>query len=146
MPAHLDGTARAGPAQPAGTARTTIRHDASLAWLHRLRADLRTWLDAAGVEPLTIDDVVLATSEAAANVVEHGYGGAGGPIVLELAVHPDRVEVQIDDDGRWRAGPSAPDRGRGLEIIGHVSVDEPSVSTSEGGTTIAFVVQRDPAG
>ena len=144
MPAHLNGSRGASP--PAGGLRTTIRHDASLAWLHRLRADLRTWLGEAGVEPMAIDDVVLATSEAAANVVEHGYGGDGGPIAVELAVHHDRVEVHIEDDGRWRAGPSAPDRGRGLEIIGHVSVDQPSVSTSAGGTTIAFTVPRDPTG
>lgn len=142
MHAHPDGSAPAGPARDGAPAETTIEAQATLAWLRVLRAEVRTWLAAQGVDATTSTDVVLGLSEAAANVVEHGYRGESGPISVSLAVHPDRVEVAIADDGAWHPGPSAPDRGRGLEIIGRLSVAPPAISTTDAGTRIAFTVER----
>lgn len=43
----------------------------------------------------------LAVVEIAGNVVEHAAGGAAEPVqlVLRVAVHPDRLEARLRDDG-----------------------------------------------
>lgn len=145
MHAHLDGPAAAVPNQGGSPSRTTIRAEATLAWLRTLRAEVRSWLAGHDIAPATSTDVVLGLSEAAANVVEHGYRGSSGPIAVTLEVHDDRIEVTVADGGRWQTGPSAPDRGRGLEIIRRLSTTPPTIATTETGTTVTFWVDRTPA-
>src|SRR5262249_54225970 len=50
--------------------------------LTRARRSLREWLDAAGCTAREADEIVAATHEAAANVVEHAYGLARGRVFL----------------------------------------------------------------
>ena len=66
-----------------------------------------------------VDGIVLAVSEAVANVVTHAYAdGAPGVVELTATASPYEVAVVVRDHGRGlgRAGPS-PGAGYGIEII-----------------------------
>jgi serine/threonine-protein kinase RsbW len=63
-------------------------------------AAVRTFALAAGMETSAIDDLELATVEAANNVVLHGYGGASNRrYAILLAAGRDAVRVVISDHG-----------------------------------------------
>jgi anti-sigma regulatory factor (Ser/Thr protein kinase) len=42
-------------------------------------------------------DVRLAAEEDVTNVIEHGYGGAGGPITIGVRREPRRVVIVVED-------------------------------------------------
>lgn len=54
----------------------------------------------AGAPEETVGHVELAVQEAATNILRHAYAGAPGPIRLELAAGPDRLDVLLTHDGR----------------------------------------------
>jgi serine/threonine-protein kinase RsbW len=60
------------------------------AWLERI-------LQEYGFSDEAILDTQLATEEAIANVITHGYGKPGEEIIISCTVSRDRVEVQIAD-------------------------------------------------
>ena len=68
-----------------------------------MRRRLARWLDAAGVPADVQGDVVLASSEAAANSIRHAYGPSKAWVELEAAISNDEVHVVVRDRGRWRA-------------------------------------------
>lgn len=83
------------------------------------------------------DDLVLATSEALENVVDHAYAGAGEPgdMRLHAWVEDDAVVVVVTDHGHWRDPPSGPtSRGRGLEMMERLA--ETRVDRGEPGTVV----------
>ena len=47
----------------------------------------------------TLDDAMIAVSEASNNAVMHAYGGSEGPLELDLGVHDGRLEVRCRDYG-----------------------------------------------
>jgi len=69
--------------------------------------------------------VGLAVGEALVNAHDHGYGGAPGPIELEIAYEPHRFTVTVHDEGRGLPlGPQFPDppdprtgHGYGLQLV-----------------------------
>jgi anti-sigma regulatory factor (Ser/Thr protein kinase) len=68
-----------------------------------------------------LDDVALAVSEAATNVVQHAYRHQGepGPIEMHAYHTPERLIVQIADHGPGDQGRLQP--GIGLRIINLVA-------------------------
>ena len=68
-------------------------------------------------------DLKLALTEAASNSVRHAYDDAGGLVEIVYELHPDRLEIEVADDGA----------GFQLES------DAPSESLSEGGLGIAII-------
>ena len=93
--------------------------------LSEMRRRLARWLDAAGVPADVQGDVVLASSEAAANSIRHAYGPSKAWVELEAAISNDEVHVVVRDRGRWRAPRGR--GGRGLSVIeacmGSVEID-----------------------
>ncbi|HJS27115.1 MAG TPA: SpoIIE family protein phosphatase [Actinomycetota bacterium] len=83
--------------------------------LSQMRRRLARWLDAAGVPADVRGDVVLASSEAAANSIRHAYGPSRAWVEVEAAVSSDEVHVVVRDRGRWRAPRGR--GGRGLSVI-----------------------------
>lgn len=68
-------------------------------------------------------DLKLALTEAASNSVRHAYDEAGGVVEIVYELHPDRLEIEVTDEG-----------------AGFKLADEaPSESLSEGGLGIAII-------
>ncbi|MEU4245302.1 SpoIIE family protein phosphatase [Actinoplanes sp. NPDC026619] len=97
-----------------------------------LRAELRAWLVAHGIEPETRDAVLLACSEAVANAIEHGYrDDPFGQINVVATVTGDAVEVRVADHGTWQGAVADVARGRGLQLI-RESMDQVLIDRGEG--------------
>jgi serine/threonine-protein kinase RsbW len=106
--------------------------------LSRLRRAMGMWMADVGVPIAALEDVVLAASEAAANVVEHAYGGRGaGAIEVEMAVARGVVITTVRDHGRWQGHGSRVDRGRGIQLIGAL-MDEVNLHAGEHGTEVVM--------
>jgi anti-sigma regulatory factor (Ser/Thr protein kinase) len=83
------------------------------------RLRVRTWCERAGVDGRIQDDLLLAVTEAAANVVQHAYPrGRPGTFSLDARCEAGDVVVEIGDEGVG-VGTAAPRHGGGLglEII-----------------------------
>jgi len=96
--------------------------------------------------------VLLASTEALTNAIEHGSPG-GGAIEVELSVTPDRVDIRVLDQGHPGTplpvvpdAPPPPDalRGRGLIIISRLS-DDFELSARGDGTQVDVGFLRDRA-
>jgi serine phosphatase RsbU (regulator of sigma subunit)/anti-sigma regulatory factor (Ser/Thr protein kinase) len=100
-----------------------------------LRRLLGRWLDEAGATQRDVDDLTLASAEAAANAIEHAYGLADGVVELRATASDDEsVKVEIRDFGNWRA-PRGTHRGRGLLLMEGLA-DDVEVVRSDEGTTV----------
>jgi serine/threonine-protein kinase RsbW len=109
-----------------------------------LRADLRAWLAAHGVEPECRDAVLLACSEAVANAIEHGYrDDPFGTIDVAATVTADAVEVRVTDRGVWRGPAVDVSRGRGLQLI-RESMDQVLFDRGEGTTVTMRLGRGEP--
>jgi anti-sigma regulatory factor (Ser/Thr protein kinase) len=84
-----------------------------------VRREVGAWLDELGLPEKERMLLVLAASEAAANSIEHGYGGdRSGEITISAQVRDVTVRLQVEDQGRWRSPTLDPgERGRGLAMI-----------------------------
>jgi sigma-B regulation protein RsbU (phosphoserine phosphatase) len=75
-----------------------VRSDPSL--LGSIRGTVRGWIEAHGVSPDVVDDVVLAVDEACANAIRHSYGGrCDRSVLLTLRTVPDFLEIEVRDHG-----------------------------------------------
>ena len=104
-------------------------------------------LDARGVDPLAIEHVALAVSEACTNVVLHAYRSSpSGDLQLELAQRNTLLHVWVTDFGvGLRPRLDSPGMGIGLQVIG--SLAETLTIISEGsGTTLQMVFTLDGPG
>jgi anti-sigma regulatory factor (Ser/Thr protein kinase) len=81
--------------------------------------------------------MALATSEAAANAIEHAYGVHDGTFTVRCETDGAQARVVVRDSGRWReTHPHG--RGRGLELMQSL-VDEVDVQRGDDGTTVTLV-------
>jgi serine/threonine-protein kinase RsbW len=97
-----------------------------------------------------LGDVKLALTEACTNSVRHAYGAAGGSVAITYELHPDRLVVEVVDEGAGFDSPAQPVEprnaedelsvgGLGLAIIDAIS-DEVAISKpGNGGSTLRFV-------
>ncbi len=115
-----------------------VRLPAEASSLSPLRDRMRHWLDAAGVEGRAAADVLLAVGEAASNAVEHPIQPDPAAIVVGLRRGTDGATlIEVRDHGRWNDEPSAPHRGRGMQIMRAIS-GEVAVERTPEGTTITI--------
>lgn len=100
-----------------------------------MRRLLARWLDEAGATRADVDDLMLASAEAAANAIEHAYGLEPGVVELRARTESgDMVTLSIRDFGNWRS-PRGTHRGRGLQLMEGLT-DGVEVVRSDEGTTI----------
>lgn len=87
-----------------------------LRWVRHRVAD---WAAGVGMTQDDVDDLVLATYEALANVADHAYPDGPGDAWLEAERSaPGELTVIVSDHGRWRTPPVDPGlRGRGMTLI-----------------------------
>jgi serine/threonine-protein kinase RsbW len=92
--------------------------------LPRLRQELARWAAQVGMMPEDVTDLVLASHEAMANVIDHAYADGDGDGDFDLdamwAAESQQVTITVTDHGQWQPPvPTRADssRGRGLKII-----------------------------
>ncbi len=102
--------------------------------LAALRRSFSGWLESAGAGADELHDLVLAVTEAAANVVIHAYGGGRGDFEVEAVKAGDLVSVSVHDQGVWRTLRSRVG-GRGLKLM-RALVRSVRVESDGGGTTV----------
>lgn len=107
--------------------------------LGRVRRRIGAWASAAGMAAPVVDDIVLATYEALANVADHAYPDGGGEAWVEAGpAAPGELEVLVRDRGRWRPPPSDPgSRGHGMVLIAGLA-ERVTVRSTDAGTTVAM--------
>jgi anti-sigma regulatory factor (Ser/Thr protein kinase) len=99
----------------------------------------------AELDPVLAQDLRLLVTEAVKNSVQHAGVGPEDSIGLKIAVHPDRVRIEVTDQGPgFEPDASRPDEdevsGWGLFLIDQLS-DRWGVVQEEG-TTVWFEVAR----
>jgi len=109
--------------------------------LHQLRQALMAWARRVGLAAEAVSDLVLATYEAMANVVDHAYRDCSSGL-LNLHARADRthrtVTVTVTDYGRWRPPQQGPTlRGRGLALIRGLA-QHTEIRPGQDGTTVAM--------
>ncbi|PWU47961.1 hypothetical protein DLE60_34675 [Micromonospora globispora] len=107
------------------------------------RERLRRWLHAHGVDEWDVETVLIATGEACANAIEHGYRFAPGAITtLRAELRGGRLEIEVRDQGAWRKSTDdaadGADRGRGRLIMARM-MDEATIVGTPEGTTVRLV-------
>jgi len=123
------------PAAPASApaARAVVREAAAM-----LGLDARsTW------------ELMVATTEAVANAIEHGrpcHDGEGIGLTLEQC--GDGLAVEVHDCGSFKSAPASLDplssRGRGIPLMAAV-VDRLELHPAEGSTRLRFTKRRRAA-
>lgn len=106
--------------------------------LAEVRARLGEWAQQVGLTGDTVDDLVLAASEALTNVIDHAYGDALGDAWIHAGLVTDGVTVTVRDRGRWRRPAEDPGcRGRGLKMINALA-DRVRVDRLTSGTVVTM--------
>jgi serine/threonine-protein kinase RsbW len=106
--------------------------------LRDVRAQVARWAGRLGLSAEAVDDIVLATHEALANVADHAYPDGGGDAELDAACVHGEVRVVVRDHGSWQPQASDPGwRGRGLVLIAGLA-EHVDVHRAAAGTSIAM--------
>ena len=106
--------------------------------LSEVRARVAAWARRLGLSGDAVDDIVLATHEALANVADHAYPEGGGDAELDAACENGEIRVVVRDHGQWR--PTVTDqgwRGRGLVLIRGLA-EHVDVQRADAGTIVAM--------
>jgi serine/threonine-protein kinase RsbW len=89
--------------------------------------------------PEVVADLKLALTEACSNSVRHAYENGGGIVEVVYELHPDRVVIEVADDGRGfvprergRDGDELSESGLGIAII-RALADELELGEREDG-------------
>jgi serine phosphatase RsbU (regulator of sigma subunit)/anti-sigma regulatory factor (Ser/Thr protein kinase) len=99
-----------------------------------MRRTIARWLRAAGASEDEQFDLTLSASEAAANAIEHAYGGNESTFTVVCDQESDRITITVRDLGRWRTA-RPPGGGRGLPIMREL-VDDVEISRGDEGTIV----------
>lgn len=99
----------------------------------RVRAAVVALARGARASDAALDDIRLAVSEAATNVVVHAYVDDGpGPLHVDARVEGRRLRVEVrDEGGGLRARPDSPGLGVGLPLMAAVT-ESLQISNPEG--------------
>jgi serine/threonine-protein kinase RsbW len=111
--------------------------------LSSVRSRVAAWAEGLGAPPEMVDDLVLATHEALANIADHAYfdradldGRTDAALLDAELTTGGEIVVMVRDEGRWRTPPADPGwRGRGLLIIRGLS-DDVEIVHDESGTRV----------
>ena len=105
--------------------------------LRDVRAQLASWAGRFGLSADAVDDIVLATHEALANVADHAYPDGDGEAELDAACVQGEIRVVVRDHGSWKVPQEPGWRGRGLVLIAGLA-EHVDVHRAPAGTCIAM--------
>ncbi len=109
---------------------TLPAHRDSLALLRHV---VRGFRDAYEIGAATMDDIVLAVSEAATNAVVHAYGGRMGTMTVVARMDDGRLHVLVRDHGCGIVPPDdTPRPGHGLALMDHVAASLEIIGSAAG--------------
>jgi PAS domain S-box-containing protein len=123
--------------------RLSMRIPADPAKLRSVRRNIGRWLSGHDVSKEDADDIILASSEACANSIEHAYGPGKGSVDIEAEVDDGEITILVRDTGRWRAARDG-DRGRGLPLI-EACMDSCSFTRGDAGTELRMQRRVQPS-
>jgi GAF domain-containing protein/anti-sigma regulatory factor (Ser/Thr protein kinase) len=125
-------------AEPSASGPLRLKLPADPTVLVTMRQSLRQWLVEAGAGEDDAYDVLVATTEAAANAVEHAYGPGDASFRIEArdGGHGE-ISVIVRDQGAWRP-PRGQNRGRGTLLMQEL-MDDFEVTTGESGTEVRML-------
>jgi integral membrane sensor domain MASE1/anti-sigma regulatory factor (Ser/Thr protein kinase) len=120
--------------------RVVLRRPNQPSTVAEVRRFARRWLTDNGASPDDIDDLVLATSEAHTNAVNHAYNGRTGMVVIEFDAEDDDAVITIRDHGTWRVSAEFFDArkstaGRGLGLMNALT-DTVQIASGATGTEV----------
>ena len=111
----------------AGTPNVTLRLSNRPENVLLVRQAINGLADALGLDPLDLNDINTAVTEACNNVVLHAYDGGEGPLEVDLCLGADDLEVSVRDSGRGIAPSAQPDGpvdgGIGLPVMHALASD-----------------------
>jgi serine/threonine-protein kinase RsbW len=103
-------------------------------------------------EPLpqeVLGDLKLALTEACTNSVRHAYAGGEGLVEIVYELHPDKLVVEVRDQGEGFEPPAAPsaaladeelsEGGLGIAIIEALADEFQITEGAQGGSRLRFV-------
>jgi serine/threonine-protein kinase RsbW len=124
------------PTAPAGPAPVIVSVPAEAESVSLVRQAVTGIADLLGMSPETRDDLRIAVTEAATNVVVHAYPDRTGLIRVEIWPEAAMLVVHVIDHGSGivpRVERVAPGLGLGLQLIAALS-DEMSITANEDGS------------
>jgi serine/threonine-protein kinase RsbW len=101
-----------------------------------VRHALRPFVARAGLPDDEADDLVLATCEAAANVVEHARGSTEAYFDVTFESAGTDVVIMVRDHGRWETETPFGSHGRGLSMM--MSLPAVTLTAGPQGTTVTL--------
>jgi serine/threonine-protein kinase RsbW len=138
-PSEFMGTRSASAANGgAPTVRLTIPAKAEYITLVRLA--LSGLSQSRELSDETVGDLKLAVTEACSNSIRHAYGDGDGSVEVVYELHPDRLVVEVCDDGPGFSVPDPPlvgedglnEGGLGIAIIRELA-DELELGPGDSG-------------
>jgi serine/threonine-protein kinase RsbW len=107
----------------------------------KARRSIRRFAARVGAAPGILDDIQLAVSEAASNVVLHAYAQADatGEVRVDASVEAGELLVSVaDTGGGLRARSDSPGLGLGLAIIGQLATKVEMLRGDNGGLRVCM--------
>ncbi|HEX7525988.1 MAG TPA: ATP-binding protein [Gaiellaceae bacterium] len=96
-----------------------------------------------------LGDLKLALTEACTNSVRHAYADRQGSVQILYELHPDRLVVEVTDDGEGFEPPAGPsgaldgqelsEGGLGIAIIEALADELEIKERAQGGSSLRFV-------
>ena len=96
-----------------------------------------------------LGDLKLALTEACTNSVRHAYAGDEGTVQIVYELHPDKLVVEVVDEGEGFEPPSGPssaltaeelsEGGLGIAIIEALADEFEIRERAQGGSSLRFV-------
>ncbi len=124
--------------------RFELRVPATAEHLPIVRQGLRGFLEADGVEGERLEDVLLAVTEACANVVQHAYREEKGEGAVDLiaAVGEGVVTVTVVDSGLgFSPRVDSPGLGLGLPVMAALATRLEITTREAGGTVVEMAFE-----
>lgn len=126
----------------AGTPNVRLRLSNRAENVLLVRQALSGLAESVGLDPIALNDVSTAVTEACNNVVLHAYGGGEGTLEVELTAGSAGIDATVRDHGSGlRPGAGAEDEvagGIGLPVIQALSDSVEFSDVPGGGTEVAM--------